>query len=623
MSLRKFIIPGRVAGITEAVDRLYPYRRPLIVGLHVALISLAYLFAFLLRFDYRLSPEEWLVFRSTLPLLLVVRVPLFIWFHLDEGLWRYVSVRDILTMMKAISFSSLLFMAGVQVLFWPGFPRSVFVLDWLLCFAAVGGIRLAVRTMREANGRSRHAGRARALIVGAGDAGEILARELDRSTGSRYAVVCFVDDDVKKKGKRIRGIEVLGNLDDLPDLCRGKHVEEILIAMPSVTGPERRRILERCRESGVPFKTVPALDDLLEGKAGISQLQEVLPEDLLGRAAVRLDAEALRLELCGKRILVTGAAGSIGSELCRQLGRFAPATLVLFDRAESGLFFIDQELRWAFPSLKVVPVVGDILSWERVEEVVRMYAPDLVYHAAAYKHVPLMEEHPLEGIVNNIFGTETVAEAARQAGIKKFVLISTDKAVKPVGIMGMTKRVAECLLQSRDEGPTNFVSVRFGNVLGSDGSVLPLFQWQIALGGPVTVTDREATRYFMLLSEAAQLVLQAGALGKGGEVFFLDMGEPVRILDLANNLVRLSGLRPGKDVQIEVTGLRPGERLKEALYVEGETLLPTDHEKVFVLHNHAFDRARFTQDLADLKRLVAARDREGGVAKLKGMAAEY
>jgi FlaA1/EpsC-like NDP-sugar epimerase len=416
---------------------------------------------------------------------------------------------------------------------------------------------------------------------------------------------------------------VVGTVDQLPQLCREKGVEEILIAIPSATREQRRRIVELCRISGIPFKTVPAINELLQGKARIGQLQEVTPEDLLGREAVRLDLDRLRQELQGKRILVTGAGGSIGSELCRQLAAFEPEMILLFERAESALYFIDLELRRAWPSLKVVPIVGDILDGRRVEEVIRAYAPDLLYHAAAYKHVPLMEEHALEGIANNVFGTESVAVAARQGGLRKFVLISTDKAVKPVGIMGMTKRVAEGLLQLYRDGPTTFVAVRFGNVLGSDGSVLPLFQWQIAQGGPVTVTDPEATRYFMLLSEAAQLVLQAGALGQGGEIFFLDMGQPVQILDLAQNLIRLSGLEPRKDIPIEVIGLRPGERLNEALVVDGEELLPTEHEKVFMVRNHPVDPAAFQRDLEALRRLVAIRDREGAVVQLRAMAARY
>lgn len=605
------------------IERLVPYRRAVIIAIHVALVVFAYLLAFLLRFDLALSPERWTLFLQTLPLLVLLRMGAFARFHLYQGMWRYVSMADILAILKAVTLSSLVFLAGVLVFVGHGFPRSVFLLDWVLCLALVGGVRLALRAIRESNSRYHLSSSGRALIVGAGDAGEMLLREIERSLTLNYEVVGLVDDDPQKQGARIHGIPVVGTIEQLPDLCRSLEVQEILIAIPSATREQKRRILERCQASGVPFKAVPGLSDLLQGKARIGQLQEVRPEDLLGREAIRLDLDRLRRELRGRRILVTGAGGSIGSELCRQLAAFEPDRLILFDRAESNLYFLELELRDAHPALPVIPVVGDLLDRQRVQEVIQAHAPDLVYHAAAYKHVPLMEAHPLEAIRNNVFGTEIVAEAARQGGVKKFVFISTDKAVRPVGIMGMTKRVAEGLLLSLNGATTTFIAVRFGNVLGSDGSVLPLFRWQIAKGGPVTVTDPEATRYFMLLSEAAQLVLQAGMLGQGGEVFFLNMGEPIRIMDLAENLIRLSRLEPGRDVPVEVIGLRPGERLREELVMEQEKLLPTEDEKVLMVRNHGLDGAQFAQDLEVLRRLVAARDREGAVTQLKAMAGRY
>ncbi|GIW50677.1 MAG: capsular polysaccharide biosynthesis protein CapD [Gemmatimonadales bacterium] len=607
------------------IQRFLPYRRPVIVLAHAVLVAAAYLLAILLRFDFDIPPYFWERFSLTFPLLVLIRLVTFAWYRLYEGLWRYVSMYDILKILKAVTVGSLIFVVGVLLLFGHNFPRSVLILEWVLSLALVGGVRLVTRALRESSWKQLPTlvGRKRVLIVGAGDAGEMLLRELDRSLTLNYEVVGFVDDDPQKHGRRIHGIEVLGTSTALPELCRANGVQEILIAIPSATREQRRRILERCRTSGVPFKTIPSLPELLQGKARIGQLQDVSPEDLLGREPVRLEVDRLRAELHGKRILVTGAGGSIGAELCRQLAIFEPELLVLFERAESSLYFVDVELRSRHPKLAVEPVVGDILDPRRVGEAMFRYRPDIVYHAAAYKHVPLMEAHPLEAIANNVFGTETVALAARQGAVKKFVFISTDKAVRPVGIMGMTKRVAECLLLSLNGGPTTYVAVRFGNVLGSDGSVLPLFRWQIAQGGPVTVTDPEATRYFMLLSEAAQLVLQAGAMGKGGEVFFLDMGEPVRILDLAENLIRLSGLEPGRDVPIEVTGLRPGERLREELVMEGEDLLRTAHERVLMVRNHSFDAEGFSRDLERLRDLVVAREREGAAAHLRAMAARY
>jgi len=607
----------------EMIKRSIRYRSGVIIGMHIALVSLAYFMAFLLRFEFRMPAEQWNLFLRTLPLLLIIRIAVFAGFHLYKGLWRYVSMPDIVAILKAVTLSSLIFLASVLLVSGHGFPRSVVVLDWVLCLGLVGGARLAIRALRELALDHARVGVRRAVIVGAGDAGEMLIRDLGKDMTVNYEVVGFVDDDPRKQQMEIHGIEVLGPIDQLPQVCRDNGVEEVLIAVPSATQIQRRRIFAICRESRVPFKTVPAINELFRGKARISQLQEVRPEDLLGRQALQLDVDRLREEIQGKRILVTGAAGSIGSELCRQLSVFEPELLVLFDRAESALYFMDLELRREYRSLKIIPVVGDILERTRVQEVVDTYNPDLVYHAAAYKHVPLMEAHPLEAIQNNIFGTETVALVAQQGKVKKFVFISTDKAVNPVGVMGMTKRIAEGVLQACNDDPTTFVAVRFGNVLGSDGSVLPLFRWQIAQGGPVTVTDAEATRYFMLLSEAVQLVLQAGAMGRGGEVFFLDMGEPVRILDLAHNLVRLSGFEPGDEIQIELTGLRPGERLSEKLILEGETLHPTAHEKVRIAQKPDFDRDRFRLDLETLRDLLSRRNPETTLEHLKSMASQY
>ncbi len=612
------------SGFTLAVvEGLLPYRRSLILVTHVLLVACAYFLAFLLRFEFSVPADGWEIFFITLPVLVLIRASVFAWFHLYGGLWRYVSMYDIRGILKAVTLSSLLFVVVALGIFADGFPRSFLVLDWVLCLALVGGVRLGIRALRESAGRQSPASGKRALVVGGGDAGEMLMREMGRNPTLNYEVVGFVDDDPRKQERHIHGIEVMGTVDQLLTLSQSHKIQEILIAVPSATGEQKRRIFQYCRESGVPFKTVPALLDLLRGTARIGQLCEVKPEDVLGREAVHLDFNKVRRDLEGRRILVTGAAGSIGSELCRQLAAFHPEILILFERAESSLYFLDLDLRHRYPHLTIIPVVGDITNRRKVAEVIQTYAPEVVYHTAAYKHVPLMEEYPLEAMENNIFGTEAVALAAEEGNVKKLVFISTDKAVRPVGIMGMSKRVAECLLLCLSSGSLTSVAVRFGNVLGSDGSVLPLFQQQIARGGPVTVTDAEASRYFMLPSEAAQLVIQAGAMGRGGEVFFLDMGEPVRILDMAQNLIRLSGLEPGRDVFVELIGLRPGERLEEDLIMEKEELISSEHEKVFMVRNHHFDAEAFRQDIETLRRLVAARDREGAVTQIKAMASRY
>jgi FlaA1/EpsC-like NDP-sugar epimerase len=458
-----------------------------------------------------------------------------------------------------------------------------------------------------------------ALIVGAGDAGEILVREIERSNDLDYDLVGFVDDDESLQGHRIRGLRVLGRIDELPQICTSRGVDEVLIAIPSA-GPEvQRRVLRLCMKANVVSKTVPTLKDLLQGRARIGQLQEVRPEDLLERQAVRLDVERIRTELENKKVLITGAAGSIGSELCRQIALFRPRKLILYDRAESALYFLAHELSSSRLAFEIVPVVGDILDRPLLEETLREHPPDVVYHAAAYKHVPLMEDQPLESIRNNLFGTEVTALAAQRAGAKKFVLISTDKAVRPVGVMGMTKNAAERLLLSLSGGPTVFTAVRFGNVLGSSGSVIPLFQRQIAMGGPVTVTDPEATRYFMLVSEAAQLVLQAGMMGVGGDIFFLDMGEPMRIMDMAENLIRLHGFAPQRDVPVEVIGLRHGERLSEELVMDQEELGPSQHEKVFRVKCPALDVRAFRSELERLSALVESRERIEALRQLQRM----
>jgi len=604
------------------LQRILGLRRPLIVLAHALLVALAYWAAFILQFEFRLSPGEWSLWASTLPIVVIVRLLVFRWFHLYVGLWRYVSIRDIVVILKAGTLSSAGLSAAILALFGRAFPASVLVIDWILCLALVSGVRLTLRAVRESRLRGHNGEARRALVVGAGDAGETLLRELSR-TAAEYEIVGFVDDEPAKQHMRIHGVEVVGTIDQLDALAKSLGAQEILIAIPSATAEERRRILGRCRASRLPFRTVPPLNELLRGRAQISQLQEVRPEDLLGRQEVRLDLEEIRRQIHGRSVLITGAGGSIGSQLARQIATFEPTALVLLDRAESGLYFIELELRRRHKKLQIVSVVGDILDRRKVEEVLDEYTTEVVYHAAAYKHVPLMEQYPLDAIENNVFGTEILARAARERKVRTFVLISTDKAVNPVAIMGMTKRVAECLVLSLSGESTAFVAVRFGNVLGTDGSVLPIFNWQMARGGPITLTDLHASRYFMLPSEAAQLVIQAGLMGKGGEVFFLDMGEPILILDLAKNLIRLAGMEPGRDIPIEVMGLRPGERLREELIMANEELLPTAHEKIRMLHNHNFDAADFARELEELRGWLQHRDRRRAVALLRKMAARY
>jgi FlaA1/EpsC-like NDP-sugar epimerase len=614
---------GALRHIERPVKKVLPYRRPLIVLAHAVLVAAAYALAFLLRFDFALPPRYAHLLLITLPALLVVRLTVFWALHLYEGLWRYIGTRDLRTILVAVSVSSIGFTVVMMVLFiYEGvsFPRSVLLLDWVLCTTLMLGSRILVREVKEARAqRGRERGQ-KILIVGAGEAGEKLLREIHHNDGINYDVAGFVDDDPSRQRLRIHGVPVLGTSSDVPRLCVENAVEELVLALPSVDGPARRQIVRHCLEARVPVKSVPSLTDLRSGRARIGQLGAVSPEDLLGRQAVEVDIERLIHEVSGKRVMVTGAAGSIGSELCRQLASLHPELIVMYDRAESPLYFTSVEVREKYPDLRLVPAVGDILDEAKVREVMGAYEPDVIYHAAAYKHVPLMEAQPLEAIQNNVFGTEVVARVAMDVGVPKFVLISTDKAVRPVGIMGMTKKVAEDLLIYLNNQTTTFVSVRFGNVLGSAGSVLPLFEAQIARGGPVTVTDPDATRYFMIIAEAAQLVLQAGAMGKGGEVFFLDMGEPVRIGDLADNVIRLSGHSPGRDVAVQTVGMRPGERLSEQLVRETEELTISEHEKIFLAHGSGRVDTDFGADFEALRDLLLQRDHSPAIDLLSKMA---
>jgi FlaA1/EpsC-like NDP-sugar epimerase len=605
----------------RVLDQTVRYRRPLIVAAHLGLFALSYVLAFALRFDFALPREEVRLLLVTLPSIVVLRAGAFAIFHLYEGLWRYVSVRDVLEMGKAVTLSSAVFALGTLLIGFRGMPRSVLVLDWILCICAAGGLRLVTRLILERRpGAIASAELRRSLVVGSGDVAEALLREIRRGA-LPYEVVGLVTDDPTMRGRRLHGVSVLGTVDEIPTICEQKDISEVLLAAVNGSSGDRRVIASKCREARVKLRSVPALPELLQGRAGIGQLRLVNDEELLGRAAIGTNVERLREELTGRRVLVTGAAGSIGSELARQIASFEPEVLVLFDRAESDLYVTYVELRERFADVKIEAVVGDILDDARVAQVMDDYSPQLVYHAAAYKHVPLMEAHPIEAVKNNVLGTEIVARAAIDAGVSEFVLISTDKAVRPVGIMGMTKRAAEFVIRSLAGRGTTFVAVRFGNVLGSNGSVLPLFQKQIASGSPVTVTDPDALRYFMLTSEAVELVLTAGALGRDGEVYVLHTGEPVRIGDLAENYIRLAGFEPEVEVPIRVTGLRPGERLREELWVEDELVVPGPHEKIKVVREFDFASHGFLRSLDMLRAFVEEGMKESCVQLLRTVVA--
>ncbi len=541
------------------------------------------LLAFELRFDGLLPAIYFKPMEMALCLWVVAKSAAFVVAKLDRGNWRYTSAYDAVRVILANSAGSIL--GGLFLFFLPAqwaIPRSVYILDWMVACLLTLGTRLAVRVAISARLTRRGEGaRTRTLIYGAGTAGLALLWELRQNQSLMCEVVGFIDDDPSKAHLILQGKPVLGFGESLAAVVRSHAIKRVLIAIPSATGPQMVRILKLALDCDAEYKMIPGLGDLIQGTEFCQQIRDVAVEDLLGRRPVHLDQDSIRERIRGRVVMVTGAAGSIGSELCRQIAQFRPLALVGFDEAETPLFQLEREMKRCFPDLAFHPEIGNITRPDTLRRVMELYEPSILYHAAAYKHVPMMEKHVFAAVENNIFGTWHVALAAAKHGVEDFVMISTDKAVRPTSMMGATKRMAELVIRAlQKERGTKFVAVRFGNVLGSNGSVVPIFKDQIAAGGPVTITHPEMRRFFMTIPEAAQLVLQAFSIGKGGEVFVLDMGEPVKIVDLAKNLILLSGLQPGRDIQIEFMGVRPGEKLFEELNLQDEDLVPTVHSKI-------------------------------------------
>lgn len=577
--------------------------------------------AFLLRFDFSIPSQYHAHLWLGLSFLVAAKILVFQALGLDRGWWRYVSVPDLLWLgLGNLAGSALACMA--ILIFAPGFPRSIYILDFLLCSILTAGVRLAVRVVFELSRQPNSGTRKRTLIYGAGSAGMILLREISHSPSLPYQLVGFIDDAPEKCGRMIHRAKVFGNGHDLPRIAQDQQIEMILIAVPRATGPQMTTILHHCHNAGVPYKTVPGLAEVIESAGLVSQIRDVAVEDLLGRNPVRLDESGIRDRIEDRVVVVTGAAGSIGSELCRQIARFGPASIVAYECAETPLFYLEREMHENFPNVPFHPEIGDIRDLQRLHEVFAQYRPSILYHAAAYKHVPMMESHPFEAVENNVIGTCNVALAAAQYGIADFVMISSDKAVRPTSIMGVTKRIAELLINRLKIDGTNYVSVRFGNVLGSNGSVIPIFKQQIAARKPLTITHPDMRRYFMTIPEAAQLVIQASTMGHGGEIFVLDMGEPVRIVDLARNLILLSGLRPDDDIKIEYTGTRPGEKLYEELTHLEEEVLPTYHPKIKIFANgHSAEPV--LDCIEKLRYFCGARDMAGLILQLKELVPDY
>lgn len=601
---------------------LSSYRRWLILCCHILLLAIIYYSCFLLRLDFDVGRNYHLVFLKTLPALLLIKLTIFSYAGLLQGWWRYAGVGDLLEIVKSSAVSSVLIYVTIKLSFYHlGLPRSILLIDLLLTICVLGGLRLSLRVYQETSGR--HVPRKNTLIVGAGQAGSKIAGELKSNSQLDLNPVGYVDDDPSKQHIKIQGIRVLGKISDVPKLVDQNRVACLLISMPSVDGGKLQSIVERCGKSRVEMRILPPVEKRLNGANHINKVRNVRIEDLLGRPPVSLDMDSIRRKLTHKTLMITGAGGSIGSELVRQLAGFEPAKLLLFERAENELHKIDLELHTSHPELECIPIVGDILDVRLLHDVMNQYRPNSVFHAAAYKHVPMMEKNCFQAVVNNVFGTYNLALVAKHSGVDDFLMISSDKAVKPTNVMGVTKRVAELVILALQHQHTRFVSVRFGNVLGSNGSVLPLFEQQLAHGGPLTVTHVDARRYFMTIPEAVQLVLQASTMGKGGEIFVLDMGSPVKIVDLAKHLVRLSGLDPERDVPIVYTGLRPGEKLFEELQLDGEGIKPTAHPKIRVLDGGSVEFSKVSRWLDDLSGLVEAKNVSGLVQKLREIVPEY
>lgn len=566
----------------ETIRTLIPaWRRTLfIAGCDALLVVLTYYLSFVIRFDAEIPAQELKLMLRSMPILFVIQLSFFYGLGVYRGIWRYASIEDLMTIFKAASMSIAVVIAVVYFLFGlAGFPRSVFIIDWLLLIVFVGGSRFLVRAFRA--GLRRRGDGKRVLIYGAGDTGEALLRDLI-TRPALFQVVGIIDDNPDMRGRYLHGVPILGPRHRMYELARRYQVEEIYIAIPSANAKLLKELIDSFKETGTIFRRVPAMRELVDGHVTLQHLRQIELEDLLSRAPVLLDHAKIGDFLNGRCVLVTGAGGSIGSALCRHILGFRPDHLILLDQAESGLYNLGIELQMAGEPARRELVVADVTDADRIDAIFAAYKPQIVFHAAAHKHVPLMEYNRSEAIKNNVVGTRVLAEAALHHGVEKFVMISTDKAVNPTSIMGASKRIAEMMLQVlATKGGTHFITVRFGNVLGSDGSVVPLFKRQILAGGPVTVTHPAVERYFMTINEAVQLVLQAGAMGTGGKIYVLDMGEPVRILELARNLILLSGHRLD-DIEIKFVGLRPGEKLTEELWINEENIKHTSHHNIMV-----------------------------------------
>lgn len=571
-------------------DNLLRYRVPLIAALYIAIFCASFWLAFQLRFDFMVPAAYESAMWTAMPVFVAAKLASFALLGELSGWWRYVSLNDMLSVSRATALGVLFALLGVVGLGLfsasPSFPRSIFLVDPILTVGLIGGLRVGIRLFRDRNsgngGATQLTPPTRTLVVGTGPSAESLAREVARSPELGTRIVGFIAEDNRLSGTRIQGVPILGSIDDIPKFAEQLSATMVVVANEELAPETMRKVLTLCTASDLKHRVLPSADALLQGQVAFSSLREVDLRDLLGRAPVRLSNREIAEHLNTRVVMVTGAGGSIGSELCRQVARFGPTELILLEQAENPLFHLERELLESFPSVTIRPIVADVYDSERVHQLMQVFRPSVVLHAAAHKHVPLMEANPSEAVKNNIIGTLNIIRAAQAASVDTCVLISTDKAVNPTSVMGASKRVAEMLMQALAvQSSTRLAAVRFGNVLGSNGSVIPIFKKQIEMGGPLTVTHPEMRRFFMTIPEATQLVLQAATYANAGDIFVLDMGEPVYIVDVARDLIRLSGLEPDTDIPITFTGMRPGEKLFEELATDAEQTSPTAHERIF------------------------------------------
>lgn len=603
-------------------------RIALLAILDILLITVSGFLALYIRFDFSFGKMDmqFVDFELRyLPINLVVTIVLFILFRLYRSVWRFASTTEFLNVIGACS-GSILSQIVVMAFLKMRMPVSYYLMKYVILILGIGSLRFAYRILRmfqEKRVGFRSDARKNTMVIGAGEAGAMIIKELQNSRYLDQKVCCVIDDNEAKLGKYIRGVKIMGRREDICFLAHELHIDEIVVALPSAPQSEVKEILQICQETGCELKVLPGLYQMINGDVSVSRLRKVEIEDLLGREPIKLQVESVMGYVAGKTILVTGGGGSIGSELCRQIAAHEPKQLIIVDIYENNAYDIQQELKFKYPHLNLIVLIASVRNTHRMNSIFQTYRPEIVYHAAAHKHVPLMEDSPNEAIKNNVFGTYKTAQAADKYGVKRFVLISTDKAVNPTNIMGASKRICEMIIQMmNNRSKTDFVAVRFGNVLGSNGSVIPLFKKQIEQGGPVTVTHPEIIRYFMTIPEAVSLVLQAGALAKGGEIFVLDMGEPVKILDLAKNLIRLSGYKPFEDIAIEFTGLRPGEKLYEELLMSEEGLKDTENKLIHIGKPIEFDEEKFRRQLDELKE-ISDKDSEKIRQKVQAIVPTY